>query len=44
MKARRGGYTVLILDTAGRSQLDDDLMQNWSAFKTRSNAMKFCSS
>lgn len=25
--ARRGGYTVLILDTAGRSQLDDDLMQ-----------------
>lgn len=25
--ARRGGYTVLIIDTAGRSQLDDFLMQ-----------------
>ncbi len=26
-QARRGGYTVLIIDTAGRSQLDDFLMQ-----------------
>ena len=26
-QARRGGYTVLLIDTAGRSQLDDFLMQ-----------------
>ncbi|MEA3440131.1 MAG: signal recognition particle receptor subunit alpha, partial [Chloroflexota bacterium] len=25
--ARKGGFTVVILDTAGRSQLDDELMQ-----------------
>lgn len=25
-KARNGGYTVVIMDTAGRSQLDDELM------------------
>ncbi|NTV37671.1 MAG: adenylyl-sulfate kinase, partial [Anaerolineales bacterium] len=25
-KARNGGYTVVIIDTAGRSQLDEDLM------------------
>ncbi|MFH2103596.1 MAG: signal recognition particle protein [Chloroflexota bacterium] len=25
--ARKGGYTVILIDTAGRSQLDDDLMQ-----------------
>jgi signal recognition particle subunit SRP54 len=26
-KAQKGGYTVLILDTAGRSQLDNELME-----------------
>jgi signal recognition particle subunit SRP54 len=30
-KASKGGYTVLILDTAGRSQLDDALMKELSA-------------
>jgi signal recognition particle subunit SRP54 len=30
-KASKGGYTVLILDTAGRSQLDSDLMDELTA-------------
>ena len=30
-KARRGGFSVVILDTAGRSQLDDDLMDELQA-------------
>jgi signal recognition particle subunit SRP54 len=30
-KAQRGGITVLVLDTAGRSQLDDELMDELSA-------------
>ena len=30
-KARNGGFTVVILDTAGRSQLDDALMQELKA-------------
>lgn len=30
-KARNGGFTVVILDTAGRSQLDDELMQELKA-------------
>jgi signal recognition particle subunit SRP54 len=32
-KAQNGGYTVLILDTAGRSQLDQDLMDELSAIQ-----------
>jgi signal recognition particle subunit SRP54 len=31
IKARQGGYSVFILDTAGRSQLDDALMDELSA-------------
>lgn len=31
IKAQQGGYSVLILDTAGRSQLDDDLMTELKA-------------
>ena len=31
MKAEKGGYTVLIVDTAGRSQLDQQLMDELSA-------------
>jgi len=34
-KAQRGGYTVLILDTAGRSQLDDALMDELRAIQGR---------
>ena len=30
-KAKQGGYSVFILDTAGRSQLDDELMDELSA-------------
>lgn len=30
-KARNGGFTVVILDTAGRSQLDDELMHELKA-------------
>jgi len=30
-RARKGGHTVLILDTAGRSQLDDELMNELTA-------------
>jgi signal recognition particle subunit SRP54 len=31
IKAQQGGYSVLILDTAGRSQLDDELMAELKA-------------
>ncbi len=34
-KAELGGYTVLILDTAGRSQLDDELMDELQAITSR---------
>jgi signal recognition particle subunit SRP54 len=34
-KAAKGGYTVLILDTAGRSQLDDTLMNELSAISRK---------
>lgn len=34
-KAQKGGYSVLILDTAGRSQLDDALMDELKAIARR---------
>jgi signal recognition particle subunit SRP54 len=34
-KAQNGGFSVLILDTAGRSQLDDALMSELQAIKKR---------
>lgn len=34
-KARNGGFTVIILDTAGRSQLDQALMDELSAIRTQ---------
>jgi signal recognition particle subunit SRP54 len=34
-KAQKGGYTVLILDTAGRSQLDNALMDELGAIRSR---------
>lgn len=34
-KARNGGYTVIILDTAGRSQLDQALMDELGAIRTQ---------
>jgi signal recognition particle subunit SRP54 len=34
-KARRGGYSVIILDTAGRSQLDDALMKELQAINKK---------
>lgn len=34
-KAQKGGYSVVILDTAGRSQLDDALMQELKAITER---------
>ena len=34
-KAKNGGYSVLILDTAGRSQLDDELMNELQAITTK---------
>lgn len=33
--AQKGGYTVVILDTAGRSQLDDALMNELQAIESR---------
>ena len=39
-KARQGGYSVLILDTAGRSQLDDELMTELSKIKERVNPVE----
>ena len=35
IKAQNGGFTVLILDTAGRSQLDDELMNELRAITRR---------
>jgi signal recognition particle subunit SRP54 len=34
-QAQKGGYTVVILDTAGRSQLDNALMDELTAIRTR---------
>ena len=34
-KAQKGGYTVAILDTAGRSQLDNELMDELRAIQAR---------
>jgi signal recognition particle subunit SRP54 len=34
-KAQKGGYSVMILDTAGRSQLDEALMSELQAIKRR---------
>jgi signal recognition particle subunit SRP54 len=34
-EARKGGYSILILDTAGRSQLDDSLMEELRAIQSR---------
>lgn len=36
-KAKRGGYSVIILDTAGRSQLDDDLMNELQSIDSKVN-------
>lgn len=36
-KAQKGGFTLLILDTAGRSQLDDQLMEELTAIHSRVN-------
>jgi signal recognition particle subunit SRP54 len=36
-KAQKGGYTIAILDTAGRSQLDDALMDELRTIKARVN-------
>lgn len=34
-KAQRGGFTIVILDTAGRSQLDNALMEELRAIRSR---------
>ena len=36
--ARRGGFSVVLVDTAGRSQLDDELMQEVAAIDRRVEA------
>jgi signal recognition particle subunit SRP54 len=36
-KAQKGGFSVVILDTAGRSQLDDQLMEELRAITSRVN-------
>ncbi len=36
-KAQKGGFTALILDTAGRSQLDDDLMDELRQIQAKVN-------
>jgi len=33
--ASKGGYSVMVLDTAGRSQLDDELMEELAAIRAR---------
>jgi signal recognition particle subunit SRP54 len=37
-QAQKGGYSVMILDTAGRSQLDDQLMEELKAISKRAPA------
>jgi len=37
-QAQKGGYSVLLIDTAGRSQLDQDLMDELRAIHKRINA------
>jgi len=39
-KAQKGGFTVLILDTAGRSQLDNVLMEELRAIQSRVNPVE----
>jgi signal recognition particle subunit SRP54 len=39
-KARLGGYDVLLLDTAGRLQIDDDLMGELEQVKQRANPIE----
>jgi signal recognition particle subunit SRP54 len=39
-KAQRGGFSVIILDTAGRSQLDEALMSELQAIKHRVNPIE----
>jgi signal recognition particle subunit SRP54 len=36
-KAKQGGYSVFILDTAGRSQLDDELMEELKAITKKTD-------
>ncbi|HUF37087.1 MAG TPA: signal recognition particle protein [Anaerolineales bacterium] len=38
--ARRGGYSVMLVDTAGRSQLDDELMSEVAAIDRRVDAVE----
>ena len=37
-QAKKGGYTVVIIDTAGRSQLDDELMSELRAIESKVKA------
>lgn len=37
-QAKKGGYTVVIIDTAGRSQLDDELMSELRAIESKIKA------
>ncbi|MBN2149336.1 MAG: signal recognition particle protein [Anaerolineales bacterium] len=39
-KAQKGGHSVIILDTAGRSQLDDALMDELKAIARRANPVE----
>lgn len=39
-KAAQGGYTILILDTAGRSQLDQELMSELRAIREKVNPVE----
>lgn len=39
-QAKKGGYTVLIIDTAGRSQLDDPLMDELRAIHKKTNPVE----
>ena len=39
-KARKGGYSVLILDTAGRSQLDETMLQELAAIQKAVNPVE----
>ncbi len=36
-KAQKGGFTIVILDTAGRSQLDQELMEELQAIRSNTN-------
>lgn len=41
-EAEKKGFNVLIVDTAGRLQIDEELMEELARVKKQSNLMRYC--